>query len=166
MKFFVTIIERISEWSGKLISYLLIPILGIAFYEVVMRYVFHRPTRWATESIIFGCAFIYVIGAAWTMLSNRHVKIDLVYERVPHRGKRLLDFITFFFFALYIGFMLWVGAKYAWESFQLSETTGSNWSPPVYPVKIAFVVGVFLLLLQGIAKALRDIYFAITGKEL
>jgi TRAP-type mannitol/chloroaromatic compound transport system permease small subunit len=166
MRNFVRIIENISRYSGHFISYLLIPILGVAFFEVVMRYLFHRPTVWATESIIFGCAFVYVIGAAWTMLTNRHVKIDLVYEKISLRGQKFLDFITFFFFALYIGFMLWVGFNYAWESFQLGETTGSNWSPPIYPVKIAFVIGVFLLLLQGIAKAICDIYFVITGKEL
>jgi len=166
MRTFVRIIEALSTWSGKLASLLMLPVICCVVYEVVMRYLFHRPTIWVTETIVFGCAFVYVLGAAWAMLEKRHVKIDMLYEKLPKRGQRLLDFITFFGFALYIGFMLWVGTEYAWESLQLRETTGSNWSPPVYPVKIAFVIGVLLLMLQGIAKAIRDLYFVIKGKEL
>jgi TRAP-type mannitol/chloroaromatic compound transport system permease small subunit len=46
------------------------------------------------------------------------------------------------------------------------ETSGSAWDPPVYPLKVALAFGVALLLLQGIAKFIRDLHLAVKGKEL
>ena len=166
MKRLLAGIDNVSRVVGKGISFIMFPIVAIVCYEVVMRYVFHRPTIWASECMVYGCAFLYVWGAAWTMLDNRHVKIDMVYEKLSPRGQRILDIITFSFFALYMGMMLWVGMKYALGSIKLLETSGTPWDPPVYPVKSAFVIGVAMLILQGSAKFIRDIYFIIKGTEL
>ena len=62
--------------------------------------------------------------------------------------------------------MIWEGSKFAWESLKLSESTGTPWDPPVYPLKIAFVAGFIMLSLQGVSKAVKDLHFVIKGKEL
>ena len=166
MKKIVSIIDGISRWTGKAVSFVMFLVVAIVCYEVSMRYLFHRPTVWASEAIVFCCAFVYVLGAAWTLLDNRHVKIDMVWEKLSPRGRRIIDSITFLFFAFYMGMMLWVGSRFAWESLQLRETSGTPWDPPVYPVKIAFVAGILLLIGQGVSRLIRDLYFAIKGKEL
>lgn len=166
LKTLVSGIDKISSWIGKTSSYLMLLVTPIICYEVAMRYVFHRPTLWASEAIVYLCGFVYVLGAAWTLQENRHVKIDLIYEKLSPRGKRIMDIFSFFFFALYMGMMLWVGTRFAIESFDVLETSGTPWDPPVYPVKIAFVIGVLLLILQGSAKLIRDIYFIIKGQEI
>ncbi len=56
-------------------------------------------------------------------------------------------------------------STYAWRSVLIKETAGSAWDPPVYPIKVALAVGVFLLLLQGTAKLIRDLHLAIKGRE-
>lgn len=152
--------------AGRCVSYIMLPIMAIICFEVAMRYLFHRPTIWASEAMTYGCAILYVIGAAWTLLENRHVKIDFLYAKCSIRKQRILDCITFPFFALYMGLMLWVGWKFAHDSLKLGETSGTPWDPPVYPIKIAFVVGVAMLSCQGISKFIKDLYFAIKGKEL
>ncbi len=141
-------------------------VVAIVSYEVSMRYLFHRPTLWASEAMIFCCGFVYVLGAAWTLLENRHVKIDIVWEKLSPRGRRLLNVITFIFFLLYMVLMLREGSRFALDSFELRETSGSPWDPPVYPLKVAFVVGIVMLILQGTSKFIRDLYFVIKGKEL
>ena len=166
MKIIVSTIDYISTLTGKAVSYIMFLVVGIVCYEVVMRYLFKLPTVWASEAVVFCCAFLYVLGAAWTLRENRHVKIDLLWEKFSPRGKRILDSITYVFFAFYMGMMLWVGMKFARESLQISETSGSPWDPPVYPVKIAFVIGIILLIAQGTSKLIRDLYFIIRGKEL
>jgi TRAP-type mannitol/chloroaromatic compound transport system permease small subunit len=163
MKSVLSIIDWISMWSGKATSWFTIVVIFIVTYEIVMRYVFHRPTIWASEGMIFLCAILYVIGGAWTLLEKKHVKIDFVYERFSPRQRAILDIITFFFFALYMGMMLWATSKYAWESIQLAERSGSPWNPPVYPIKLALAVGVLLILLQGIANLIRDLHFVFKG---
>lgn len=163
MKRLLSVIDWISMWSGKATSWFTIVVILMVIYEIVMRYVFHRPTIWASEGMILLCAILYVIGGAWTLLEKRHVKIDFIYERFSPRQQAILDVITFFFFALYMGMMLWATSKYAWESVQLTERSGSPWNPPVYPIKIALALGVLLILLQGIANFVRDLRAVIKG---
>jgi TRAP-type mannitol/chloroaromatic compound transport system permease small subunit len=77
-----------------------------------------------------------------------------------------MDVIAYLFFALYMLGLLWASGIYAWESFGLRETAGSSWNPPIYPIKIALFVGVFLLFLQGTGEAIRRLVFVISGRKL
>jgi TRAP-type mannitol/chloroaromatic compound transport system permease small subunit len=162
----LSIIDAISIWTGKAVSWLVLFVVGFIIYEILMRYVFRLPTLWVSESMVFGCGLTYVLGAAWALQDNRHVKIDMVYGRLSARQRAIIDSITFGFFALYLGVFLWATTNYAWRSILVRETAGSAWDPPVYPIKVALAVGVFLLLLQGIAKFIRDLHLAIRGREL
>lgn len=166
MKKVLSVMDAVSTCVGKAGSWLILLVVIFVIYEIVMRYLFHLPTLWVTESMVFGCGISYVLGAAWALKENRHVKIDLVYGRLSPRHRAVMDSITYVFFALYLGVFLWAVTKYTWQSVRLGETTGSAWDPPVYPVKIALVVGTFLLLLQGTAKFIRDLHMAIKGTEL
>ena len=91
------------------------------------------------------------------MLEDRHVRIDMLYHRLSPKQRALIDCLTYPFFILYIAVMLWASLNYAWESFQVRETTMSPWNPPIYPMKIVMTLGLILLLLQGTVKFLRDL---------
>ena len=162
----VTFIDELNTWIGKVVSFIMFPVVAIVCYEVLMRYLFHRPTIWASEAMVYGCAYLYVLGSAWTLKDNRHVKIDIIWGKLSARGKHVMDAITFVFFSLYMVMLLWVGSEFAWQSIQIAETSGTPWNPPVYPIKIAFGIGVALLFLQGSAKFIRDLYFIIKGEKL
>jgi TRAP-type mannitol/chloroaromatic compound transport system permease small subunit len=166
MKKILSVIDAISIWFGKLAGWLVLLVIVFILYEILMRYVFHLPTLWVSESMVFGAGLTYVLGSAWALQDNRHVKIDLIYGRLTPRQRAVLDSITFVFFALYMGVFLWATMEYARRSVSVLETSGSAWDPPVYPIKLALVAGVLLLLLQGIAKFIRDLHFAIKGKKL
>jgi TRAP-type mannitol/chloroaromatic compound transport system permease small subunit len=166
MKKLLSFIDALSTFVGKAGSWLILLVVGFIVYEIVMRYVFHLPTLWVSESMVFGCGLTYVLGAAWALKENRHVKIDLIYGRLTTRQRAVIDSITYVFFALYMGVFLWAASKYTWQSVLVRETTSSAWDPPVYPIKIALVVGVALLLLQGTAKFIRDLHYAIKGTKL
>lgn len=166
MKKLLSAIDALSTWVGKAGSWLILLVVFFIIYEILMRYVFHLPTLWVSESMVFGCGVSYVLGAAWALQDNRHVKIDLLYGRLTVRQRAVIDSVTYVFFVLYLGVFLWAVSKYVWQSVRVGETTGSAWDPPVYPIKIALVVGVTLLLLQGTAKFIRDLHLAIKGTDL
>lgn len=166
MKKALSFIDALSTLVGKAGSWLILAVVAFIIYEIVMRYVFHLPTLWVSESMVFGCGVSYVLGAAWALKDNRHVRIDMIYGRLTARRRALLDSITYIFFLLYMCVFLWAASKYTWQSILVRETTSSAWDPPVYPIKIALVVGTALLLLQGTAKFIRDLHFAIRGSEL
>ncbi len=166
MKRILDCLDQLSIIVGKASSYLVVVAVLVCAYEVLARYLFTRPTTWGNEAMVFACGYFYVLGAAWCMQAGRHVRIDMLYTHLSPRVQRLMDCLTFPAFVLYMGAMLWVGGKFASESLRLLETSGTPWDPPVYPMKIAFVVGTALLLLQGTGKFVRDLHFAIMGKEL
>ena len=166
MKKILSIIDAISIWSGKVAGWLVLFVVGFIIYEILMRYVFHLPTLWVSESMVFGSGMIYVLGAAWALQDNRHVKIDLIYGRLTPRQRAVIDSFTFIFFFFYMIVFLWATTEYARRAVSVLETSGSAWDPPVYPIKLALAAGVLLLLLQGIAKFIRDLHFAVKGNKL
>lgn len=166
MKSIVNILDNISIWSGKLAAWLILPVIVVVSYEIVARYVFRAPTIWAVETMIYGCALIYVLCSAWVSQDGRHVRIDMLYERLSPRTQAAVDSVSFIAFFLYISFLLWASYKYAYNSTIIFEESDSPWRPPLWPMKISLALGVALILLQGISNWLRDVYFALTGKTL
>ncbi len=166
MRGIIRIVDRISVWTGKALSLLFLFVVFVIIYEIIMRYCLNRPTLWAYETMIMSCAVTYVLGAAWVLKERKHVHVEVIWERLSPRKRAILDSFTFLFFLTYMGMLLWAASKYAWESYLLRETMASTWAPPVYPLKIALAVGVLMLILQGTANFLRDLYFAIQGKKI
>jgi len=61
--------------------------------------------------------------------------------------------------------MVYYGGSLAWESLSTFERSQSAWNPPIYPVKLTIPLGAGLLLLQGIAKLMRDILIVVKGED-
>jgi TRAP-type mannitol/chloroaromatic compound transport system permease small subunit len=158
-------IDLVSEWSGRAVSYLLFFLALIVGYDVVLRYVFNSPTRWAYElSVMFFGTFV-LLGGAYTALKNGHVNMDVVYGLFSLRIRALLDVITFFVAFAFVGVLVWKGWETAWESIKILEEDSTLWGPPIYPFRTMLPLGAFLLLLQLIAKFIRDLITLITGKD-
>ena len=164
MRRILSVVDLVSTWVGKVVSVLTLFVALAIVYEILMRYAFSKPTVWASESTVFACGLVYLLGGAWTLLEDKHVRIDMLYSKVSPRGRAALDCFTYLFFALYIVVMLYATAIYAYESAALRETTMTPWDPPIYPMKVAMAVALALLLMQGTARFIRNLYFLIAGK--
>lgn len=151
------VIDIISEWTGKVASYALIPLVLVLVFEVVMRYVFNKPTLFAHETGIYLYAFNGMMAGAWVLLHEEHVKMDALYGRLSPRAKAILDLITAPLFFYFVGLVLWQGWGMAYRSLIAFEHTPSSWSPPWYPFRMILPVSAFLLLLSGISKFRRDL---------
>jgi len=159
------IIDMISEWSGKLVSFLLLPLIAFIVYDVLMRYVFNRPTDWAHELSYLMFGTIWIIGGAFALVQGAHVRMEVIHNRLPLRRRAIIDLITAPLFFVFIGILLWKGWELAWSSVLRLEHSNSFWSPPIYPVKMMIPLGAFLLLLQGVVRFIRDAITATTGRE-
>ena len=142
---------------GSLWGYSILLVTASVLYEVVARSLFDHPTIWSNETVIYVSAVTYLLGGAYAHQHYRHVRIDLVYDQLGPKARARLDLVTFVFFLLYTGALLWVGSRMAWDSFNQGETTGTPWNPLIWPVKMAIPLAGFLLLLQGVANLLREI---------
>lgn len=157
-KSILSIIDSISEWIGKVFSFLLLVLALIVGYEIFMRYVMNRPTVWVHEmsAMIFG-TFI-IMGGAFTARYDGHMGMDIVYGMLSARKRATLDIISYFILFLpLLGVLIWKGGISAWNSILMLEHDSSQWGPPLYPLRSMLPIGAFLFLLQASAKMVRDI---------
>lgn len=154
------VIDSISEWSGKIASWLIFPMILVLVFETVLRYGFESPTIWAheTSQMLFG-AFFLLMGAC-VLRYREHVNLDIVYDRFSPRIRAIVDLVTAVLFFLVCGFLLWKGGEFAWTSLMRLERSTSPWRPPIYPLKLIIPIAAFLILLQGLAKFIRDLNIA------
>ena len=149
-------IDKASEISGKLVSYLVwIGALMLA-WEVIGRYFFQAPTVWAHgySQRIFGSYFVMV--GAFTLLSGGHVRIDLIVSRFPYRTRKLFDLLNYGFLLVWGSVLVIEGWSFFQESWQLREADEMALAHPVYPVKFILFVGALLITFQGLALFIRS----------
>ena len=160
-------IDNLSENAGKLFSLLVIPIIILEAGESLLRYVFQMPTDWSWElaAMLFGAFFM--MGGAWVLKEQNHVRTDVFYNKLSRKWRAYFDlfFFTTVFF-VFAGVMVWKMGNNALYSVSINEATFSMWAPPLYPLKIVFAVAYILLFLQGLAKWLRDLVYVIKGVEI
>jgi TRAP-type mannitol/chloroaromatic compound transport system permease small subunit len=161
----LTCIDLISDWTGKATSYLILPGILVLSLEVVLRYAFNSPTMWAhgTSQRLF--ATYYILAGAYVLRHNQHVKVDILYNRLSVRKKALLDLFGSIFFFVFCGVLFWKGLDFAWTSLSQLEPDETPWRAPLYPFKMMVPLGALLILLQGLAKLIRDLTTALTGRE-
>jgi len=160
------VVDDINDWVGKVLSFGVLLMFALVLIEVIRRYFFNSPTVWGNELTQLTFGVYVVLCGGYILRWGGHVNVDILYGRFSARGKAIVDIITFVLFLAFCGMMLAYGGSLAWESLSRFEHSQSAWNPPLYPVKLMIPLGAFLLLLQGIAKLLRDIEAVITGGKI
>ena len=164
MDTFLYVIDRISEWTGKVFSGLLLIATVVVIYEVVRRYVFNAPSTFGLELTIYLCAMTYMVGGAYALVYDSHVKVDVLYIRWSVRTRALVDLILSPIFFAGIIMMVYVGVMWTVKAIAGGVTSGSTWDPDIWPMRAMIAFGAFLLFLQGIAKSIRD-FRAFRGRK-
>jgi len=167
LKTFLQGLDSVSEWSGRIFMWLIIPLTVLVVFEVISRRVFNLPHIWAPEvtDYIYGPHFMLV--AAYTLLYRGHVSVDVVYERFSPRARAILDCFTYlvFFFPFCI-IALHQGILFAYTSWSIHETSESAAMTVVPAVKTVIPVTFALFLIQGLANFIRHAVFVVRGKEI
>jgi len=165
MEKIVFVIEKISKWSGKTFSWLVLIMIAIICYEAMVRYLFASPTIWAHElaTMIYG-SYCLMMGA-YAYLYNGHVRMDALYRRFSRRTKATVDLFTGLLTLGFLSAFSLILVKHAVRSWALSEySTLSPWGPLLYPFKAALAVAALLLLLQQIAWLIRNFAVVLNKK--
>ena len=166
IKTFISLIDRLNNCIGRIFSLMVYPLIFISVYEVCVRYIFNRPTIWVHELSAIIYAILFLIGGVYTLRWNAHVKIDIIYDKLSRRNQCILDLFTWILFYILISIMFWEGSKFAYDSILRMEKSSTPWAPYIWPSKLFIPISAFLMLLQGFAKTIKDLYFIFIGKEL
>jgi TRAP-type mannitol/chloroaromatic compound transport system permease small subunit len=167
MKTLLHILESVSEWTGRIFVWLIIPLTVVVLYEVISRRFFDAPHIWATEvtNFIYGPHFMLV--AAYTLLYKSHVSIDIIYGRFSPRTRGILDiFTSLVFFFPFCTIVFYQGIVFAQTSWSIGETSESAALRIVPLIKTVIPVTFGLILIQGLANFIRGIMLVVKGKEI
>ena len=150
-------IDRLNERVGYVVSFLILPMTLISVIEVVLRYVFNRPTIWGWDVNVMLLGTFSILTGGYVLLKDGHVTMDVIVSRLSLRARAVIALITSLLFFFCIGLLAWQGGIEAWNSLLIREKVNSVWGPPIYPLKILWPIGAFLLLLQGVANFIREL---------
>jgi len=152
-------LDRIAELVGNTAAWLALALVLVTFTVVMLRYLFQLGWIAMQESILYLHASLFLLGAAYTLKKDGHVRVDIFYRGFNAKGKALVDLLGALLLLLPVcGFLLWASWDYvttAWSIYEASQEAGGL--PYVYLLKTLIPVGVVLLILQGIAQALSSL---------
>jgi TRAP-type mannitol/chloroaromatic compound transport system permease small subunit len=147
----------VSEWTGKLASFLMAGLVVAICYDVFMRYVFAKPTYWAFEVTYMVYGAYSMLGVAYCEKFGAHVRMDLLYSRLSEQGKARMDIICYLllFFPFLIILTYKCGEHTLWTMTSGESSSVSVWRPRLWPFKLAITLGFVLFILQGLATFLQ-----------
>jgi TRAP-type mannitol/chloroaromatic compound transport system permease small subunit len=164
----VRVIDTISEWSGRIFAWLIVPLVAGTTYEVIVRYLFNAPTIWAYDLsyMLYGSHFM--LGAAYTLLKGGHIRTDIFYQNWSVRTRGWVDALLYLFlFFPGMIFFFWMGYQEALHAWQIGERSdASPWRPILYPLKAVLPTMAVLILIQGVSEFIKSLHMARRGRAL
>ena len=161
-------IDFLSEKAGALGKWFAFLLVLVGAYETISRHFFNAPTIWAYDTLCMAGGAVYLLGASYVYLHDSHTRVDLIYSMLSKRMQAWIDIVCslLFFFPL-MTIMFKIATEWSIKAWKTDEVfTNSFWYPPAAPYRTVFAVGLLLLLLQGIAKFIRDTYFVVRGDSI
>lgn len=162
---YVRWVDRVNYAVGRFAMYLLYPMGAILLYSTLSRLFLGVPVNWALEMSQFALSAYYLLGGAYTLQLDQHVRMDLFYGRLSPRNRALTDAFTICFIIFYLVVLFGGGLSSTHYAIVYSQKNYSSWAPLLWPVKVVMTAAIFLMLLQCIATLFKDIAAA-RGKPI
>ncbi len=153
------LIDSLNEWIGRAVAWLTLAMVLVTCTVVILRYAFNSGSIALQESITYLHALVFMLGAAYTLRHDGHVRVDIFYRKFGQRGRAWVDLLGALLLLLPVcGFILWVSWDYVASSWALREGSQEvGGLPLVYLLKSVIPAMAILMILQGIAQALRSV---------
>ena len=154
-------LDRISVFSGKATAWLTFFMVIITFVVVVMRYVFDAGLIWLQESVVWMHAVVFMVGAAYTLQQEEHVRVDIFYRTMSAARRALVDAIGVVIFlwplCLFLGWKSFDFVAASWSLREASRESGGLPYPLIPLLKSVLLLMPVAVAMQGFALLLRSI---------
>jgi TRAP-type mannitol/chloroaromatic compound transport system permease small subunit len=159
LKTFSRWIDFLNEWVGRGVAWVTLALVVVIFVDVIMRYLFNTSYVFTQELEWHLFAFIFLIGAGYTLLHDGHVRVDIIYQRLGLKGKAWINLLGVIFFLIPGCLMVMSTSwKFAVNSFMIMEGSPDPGGIPFrFIVKGCIPAGFLLLLIQGISLAMHSL---------
>lgn len=163
---FLYFIDSLSTWMGKAFGWTILILTFATCYEVFVRYVLNAPTVWAFDMSVQMYGALFMMAGAYALSRNAHVRGDVIHRLLPLRVQAGIDLTLYILFLLPGTFaLIYYGYDFARDSWFYKEV---SWNSPariqIYFFKTLIPIAGTLVLLQGIAEAVRCVMCLRTGE--
>jgi TRAP-type mannitol/chloroaromatic compound transport system permease small subunit len=152
------VIDAVNSRIGRVLSWLILIVVLISAANATVRKVLDTSSNaWLElQWMLFGV--IFLLCSPWTLLSNEHIRIDILNTMLPKRWRDIIDVIGHLFFLLPLTVVMIVtSVPFVWRSIGLNEQSMSAGGLPQWPAKSLVLIGFVLLFLQGISELIKRI---------
>ncbi|WP_081138601.1 TRAP transporter small permease subunit [Halomonas sp. BC2] len=150
-------LDCVTEGIGRAIAWLVIIMMLVQFAIVIMRYWLGINSIVMQESVMYMHAAVFMLGAAWTLKRDGHVRVDIFYRRLSARGRAWIDLMGTLLLLIPVSIFIAVSSfHYVRSSWAIMERSPDGGIPGVYLLKTLMLVMVALLLLQAVAQLIRQ----------
>lgn len=157
IKLFVRYVDAFNRWVGRFAMYLIFPMGGILLYSTISRVFFGVPVNWVMEMSQFALSAYYLLGGAYSLQIDAHVRMDLFYGSMKPRTRAITDAFTIVFVIFYLVVLFGGGLSSTEYAMTYSQKNYTAWAPVMWPIKTIMTFGIFLMLLQVISTFFKDL---------
>lgn len=157
------VIDQISEWLGRLTFGLMLIMFALGAYNAVTRYLGQYVGRNLSsnlyiESQWYLFSLIFLLGAAYVLKYDAHVRVDIFYTRLSARGKAWVNLFGSLFLLIPICIVvIFYSLPAVVNSWNVLEQSSDPSGLPRYPLKTVIPIAFFLLGLQGVSEAIKQV---------
>ncbi len=151
-------IDAMNTWIGKRISWLILAAVIVSAVNAVVRKVFDMSSNAWLELQWVLFSLVFLMCSPWTLLSNEHIRIDIVNNMLPQRARNIIDVIGHAFFLLPLCIiMILTGVPFFLTSYAQNEQSLNAGGLPQWPSKGLIMIAFALLLLQGLSELVKRV---------
>jgi TRAP-type mannitol/chloroaromatic compound transport system permease small subunit len=159
-------IDALNEKTGLFAAWLTTFMVITVVYDVIMRYGFKKGNIAVQEMEWHIFAVVFLIGAAYSLKKDAHVRVDILYTKLSTKKRAWIDLMGTFIFLIPFSIMVIYSTsnfiESSWAVREVSPDPGGL--PGRYILKAMIPAGFVLLILQGISQAIKN-FLVIIGKE-
>ncbi len=151
-------IDALNTWVGRAAAWLVLAAVLISAGNAVSRKFFSVSSNAWLELQWYLFGAVFMLGAAWTMKLNEHVRIDIISSRLSKRARDRLDIAGHLIFLLpFVLLHINTATPFFWSSFQSGEVSTNAGGLIIWPAKAMILVGFLLLLAQGASELIKRV---------
>jgi TRAP-type mannitol/chloroaromatic compound transport system permease small subunit len=159
-------IDTLNQWVGQAVAWVTLGLVLVVFTDVVMRYLFNTSFVFTQELEWHLFAFIFLMGAGYTLLHDGHVRVDIIYQRLGAKGQAWVNLIGVVVLLIPGCILVLITSwKFVWNAWAILEGSPDPGGVPLrFLVKGCIPAGFILLLLQGLSLGINSL-LQIVGLE-
>ena len=152
------VIDAVNQRIGRSVSWLIVVVVLVSATNATVRKLFDTSSNsWLElQWVLFGVVFL--LCSPWTLLSNEHVRIDIVNNVLPKKLRNIIELIGHIFFLLPLAIVMVVTSiPFFVRSVRINEQSMNAGGLPQWPAKSLIMIGFALLFAQGVSELIKRI---------